>query len=68
MREGTFNTAQLRKNAQRLIPTLSQNLSMWTAFNLVYVSYDNQSSQSGNPHEPDTLLGLLPNSLGKRQK
>lgn len=24
---------------------------MWTAFNLVYMSLDNQSSQSGNSHD-----------------
>lgn len=48
MREGTFNTTQstlLRRKCPEAHLTPSQDLAMWTAFDLVYVPLGDQCSQ-----------------------
>lgn len=68
MREGTFNTTQstlLRRKCPEAYLTPSQDLSMWTAFDLVYVPLGNQSSQFWE----SLLLGYpvwIPKSTGKK--
>lgn len=70
MREGTLNTTQstlLRRKCPEAHLTPSQDLAMWTAFDLVYVPLGDQCSQFWESLGSDTLFGY-PDPLGRRRQ